>query len=235
MSQSEYLKCPCRQCGSPIEFPPHGVGLAIECPHCGQKTVLGRAPATGTHSRVAAPVHVPTDTTDAAEAESHEPARSRVPLVVGLVILLLAAAGGGWWWFNRNSAGDTPAPQAPSFAGKMAAIDASEPKPAPATPAAPASPPAPKSIDDLKAGAVTLEKARSGSLVYAVGTVRNESDHQRFGVKVELEFTDAQGRPAGKATDYTQVIEPRKEWRFRALVLDAKAASGRVAVIKEDN
>ena len=82
---------------------------------------------------------------------------------------------------------------------------------------------------------MSLEKARSGSLVHAVGTVKNESDHQRFGVKVEIEFTDAQGRPAGKATDYSQVIEPLKEWRFRPLVLDSNAASGKVVSIKEDN
>ncbi len=81
---------------------------------------------------------------------------------------------------------------------------------------------------------MTLEKAKSGSLYYAIGTVKNQSDHQRFGVKVEIEFTDAKGRPAGKSADYTQVIEPRKEWRFRALVLDAKAVSAKVVGIKED-
>ena len=36
-----------------------------------------------------------------------------------------------------------------------------------------------------------------------------------------------------KATDYTAVIEPRKEWRFRALVLDSKATAARVYSVPE--
>ena len=81
---------------------------------------------------------------------------------------------------------------------------------------------------------MTLEKARSGSLVYAVGTLRNESDLPRYGVRVEIGLTDANERPLRVATDYTQTMEPRAEWRFRALVLDAKAVAGKVTSIKEE-
>ena len=55
----------------------------------------------------------------------------------------------------------------------------------------------------------------------------------------EIELTDPRGYPAGKASDYTQVIEPRQEWRFRALVLEdpkgSRAVAGKVSSIKEDD
>jgi hypothetical protein len=97
-----------------------------------------------------------------------------------------------------------------------------------------ATPAAAKSIDDLKVGPITLEKAKGSSLVYAVGVLRNDSSHQRFGVNLELELTDARGNKAGSAKDYRAVLEPRQEWRFRALVLDSKAVSGKVAAIREE-
>jgi hypothetical protein len=93
---------------------------------------------------------------------------------------------------------------------------------------------APKSTDDFKIGAITLEKAKGSSLIYAQGTLRNNSEHQRFGVKLEFELTDARGAVVGAAKDYRAVIEPRQEWRFRALVLDAKAVAARVSSIRED-
>jgi len=92
-----------------------------------------------------------------------------------------------------------------------------------------------KSIDDLKvASIITLEKTKGSSLIYAVGLLKNDSIHQRYGVTIELELTDAGGNRAGTAKDYRAVLEPRQEWRFRALVLDSKAASAKVAVIREE-
>jgi hypothetical protein len=101
--------------------------------------------------------------------------------------------------------------------------------------------PAPKPVPPpdpwhgLKAGSVTLEKQGDGRMIYAVGTVRNTSDHQRFGVKVELDVLDLQGEKLGSATDYTQVMEPGKEWKFKALVTDKKAATAKLIDIKEQN
>jgi hypothetical protein len=57
-------------------------------------------------------------------------------------------------------------------------------------------------------------------LVYAVGTLTNDTTRQRFGVKVEIDVLDAHRNKLGSATDYTEVIEPGKEWKFRALVTD---------------
>ena len=88
--------------------------------------------------------------------------------------------------------------------------------------------------DELSASNITLEKTPGSSLVYATGTLKNPSNRQRFGVKVELELSDASGRKIGTATDYRQVLEPGAEWQFKALVVDSKAKTVKVASIKED-
>jgi hypothetical protein len=81
---------------------------------------------------------------------------------------------------------------------------------------------------------VTLDKPKGSRLVYAMGVVKNASDRQRFGVKVELDLFDKSDAKIGTASDYQQVMEPKSEWRFRALVVDSKAASVKLAGIKED-
>jgi hypothetical protein len=105
-------------------------------------------------------------------------------------------------------------------------------KPAAAVAVVPVPPPDP--WHGLRAGAVTLQKAENGDLVYAVGTLRNESDRQRFGVKVDLAVFDEQGSRVGTASDYTQSILPGKEWRFKALIIDKKAARAEVAKVTEE-
>src|SRR5260370_5951954 len=85
----------------------------------------------------------------------------------------------------------------------------------------------------FKVSPIKLEKTPGSALVYAVGTVANTTDRQRFGVKVELDLLDAVGQRVGSATDYQQVIEPRGQWSFRALVVEKKAASVKLASIKE--
>ena len=268
MSDQQFLKCNCQSCGSPIEFPPQGVGIKLDCPHCGQQTLLSESAAT-LEADLPLPQQSPDDAIDAPAPTSESltglqpspsgaapsPGRKSRLLAMALVLLVLAAVAGGVWYFMAGPGAkrpETPVAQKP----EPPEAKKSEPKviasAVPAntdtnTPAAEAADSGnsiesaqrpQKSIDDLKASAVTLEKAKAGSLIHAVGTIRNTSDQQRFGVRVELELTDARGNPAGKASDYTQVIEPRKEWRFRALVVDPKgsrAVTGKVSSIKEDN
>ena len=86
----------------------------------------------------------------------------------------------------------------------------------------------------LALGTITLEKAKNSSVVYALGQIKNESDEQRFGLKVELDLLDSSGSKIGTATDYISILEPRKGWNFRALVLERRAVSARLASIKED-
>jgi len=256
MSDQHFLRCNCHNCGSPIEFPAEGVGLKTECPHCGQETLLSES----TDAPVAADLPLPPQPYEAetgpsaAVSESHPQRAKKSRLTGALVLFAMAAlAVGGWYFFAGPGAGRQDPPVAASPEPKLAKKP--EPpvvRPDPSNPAAipQAAEPveasnavesvqtAQKSIEDLKASTVTLEKAKSGSLIHAIGTIKNTSDQQRFGVRVELELTDAAGKPAGKASDYTQVIEPRQEWRFRALVLDPKgsrAVAGRVSSVKEDH
>ena len=106
-------------------------------------------------------------------------------------------------------------------------------KPGPALVARPA-PKEPKSLSDLKSGEITLESTQGTKLVHAVGMVTNDSDYQRFGVKIELDLFDRNERKVGTATDYVQLLEPHREWRFRALVLDRRTARVQLASITED-
>jgi hypothetical protein len=113
------------------------------------------------------------------------------------------------------------------------------PTPAPvaaATPRQEAPPPAddPATKAGFKVGAINLEKTSGSSLIYALGTVMNPTNRQRFGVKVELDLFDAAGKKVATATDYQQVIEPEGKWQFKALVVDSKAATAKLASIKED-
>jgi hypothetical protein len=93
-----------------------------------------------------------------------------------------------------------------------------------------------KAADDLKlVGTVSVEKAKGSRLSYAMGTITNDSNHQRYGVRVELDLFDQAGNKlTAQANDYRQTLEPGKDWKFRALVLDAKAVTAKLAAIKEE-
>lgn len=51
LNEDSYIKCPCKSCGNSIEFPSHGVGEEIDCPHCGKKTTLFAPPKRKKTSR----------------------------------------------------------------------------------------------------------------------------------------------------------------------------------------
>jgi hypothetical protein len=105
-------------------------------------------------------------------------------------------------------------------------------RPAKTNIAKPAPPPvAGKAINDFSISPVAIDKTRS--LAYATGTLKNETDKQRFGVTVELELLDSGGKKIGTAKDYKDLIEPRAEWKFRALLVQKNVAAARVASVKE--
>lgn len=105
---------------------------------------------------------------------------------------------------------------------------------APAARPVAATPPDPFAQAGFHVSAITLEDTPGSSLVYAVGTVRNATNRRRFGVKVELELFDADGKSIGAAKDYQATIEPQAEWKFKALVVESKVASAKITSIKED-
>ena len=217
MSEPNYLKCHCQNCRNSIEFPAAGLGQTTTCPHCGQPTVLAA------------------DASDAFEIPSALAPQSRGKIVgVSLAVLMLAGAAIGLMMLRNRSESNAANEEAKSKAEPTTTSSPASPKPAAAEPTAPPTPSAPKSISDLKPGPIVLEKAKGSSLVYAVGILRNDSAHQRFGVNIELELTDARGNKAGTAKDYRAVLEPRQEWRFRALVLDSKAVTAKMSSIREE-
>jgi hypothetical protein len=208
MAQPEnFAKCACQHCGGHIEFPIHGLGRKISCPHCGEPTLL-------THT---APV----------EIGGGSAARKRIYRSVAIAAGLLAACGGAYLYVNYpnfQQGGATPSRPA---------------QPSAANPAGPASlpPPKPKPRPDpwhgLKASKVSLDNSGNDSLIYAIGTLTNESTRQRFGVKVELDVLDAHRNKLGSATDYTELIEPGKTWKFRAMVTDKNATAAKLTKVKE--
>jgi len=246
MSESNHLKCPCLKCGGAIEFPAPGVGLSATCPHCGAETKLfavakvetpGGSDAPGDSSPLADASLDSEAVDDVASAfdgddnvASHEPAGSKWKLL-GAVFSLLALAAAALFIFKDRLAGS----RSPELRGVGSATNLEMPRVAAGTPTnAPLAPKVPKSMDDFKVGPITLEKSKGSSLVYAIGVLRNDSAHQRFGVNLELDLIDARGNKAGTAKDYRAVLEPRQEWRFRALVLESKAVLARVASIREE-
>jgi hypothetical protein len=221
MSKTSHLKGPCQRCGGTIEFPADGAGLEVTCPHCDQLTVLAAAPA------VEAPDEVPDDS----PVDMPPPSPKRKPAIMAALVLVVAAMVAGAFLLRGRPDQFRASPPSPA----PPPTNVAAPREAPIRPTnVPTPTKGPKSIDDFKVGRIMLEKTRGSSLVYAIGVLRNDSEHQRFGVSLELELADAQGNPAGTAKDYRAVLEPRQEWRFRALVLEPKAVSARVAAIREE-
>ena len=79
-----------------------------------------------------------------------------------------------------------------------------------------------------------LEKTPGSSLVYVTGTIRNLNDRQRFGVKAEFSLLATNGAAAGQASDYAPTLEKNGAWKFKALVMETKAASATLNSIRED-
>jgi hypothetical protein len=88
-------------------------------------------------------------------------------------------------------------------------------------------------LNDFQIGKITLKKSVEGGLVYAQGTVTNDTDRQRFGVKIELDLFNAQDNKIGDASDYLAVLEPHKAWQFNALLTEPKTVKAKLANILE--
>jgi len=93
--------------------------------------------------------------------------------------------------------------------------------------------PEPDFWNGLKPGPVAFAKTPNSRLTYAVGTIRNDTDRQRFGVKVLLDVLDANGEKVGTTTDYTQFIDAHKDWTFKAQVAESKGTAAKILSISE--
>jgi hypothetical protein len=210
MSDPAYLKCTCPKCGGHIEFPAASAGATTACPHCGVPILLA---ATEPPPSPAAPVI----------RKSNRVWLYLVLVVVILLILPLAKLG---LTIYKSKMSNSAPPQPP-------------PTVAPAAPAAPVihtnpvKPVVYTQIHDFSIGPITLKKTPGSGLVYAVGTVINATDRQRFGVKIQLDMLDAQGETLGTTSDYISDLEPRKSWSFNALLTVPKVARVKLVDIEE--
>jgi len=185
-----------------------------ECQHCGgqfdfsaeQVGLTGNCPHCGQ----------PTELLLAVPPEVESPTRTKAVVFIAVAVVI---GVGGW----------IGAQLAIKRAKRMVGQEA--PPAAVATP--PPKPIGPFAAQNFQVSSVTLESASGSRLVYARGAITNTANQQRFGVKVELDLFDTNGQRVGGASDYTGVIEPDAEWKFRAMVVDAKAASAKIAAIKE--
>jgi hypothetical protein len=138
------------------------------------------------------------------------------------VVLILAAASIAFYNYRIRQPNSTLAPITNAVA--QATTNSGNSK---------ESSPPPEETDSLNASQVQLERTAGSGLVYATGTIQNNSNHQRFGVKIELDLLDEQDNKVGTASDYLAVLEPHKGWQFRALLTQTRAARVRVARIEE--
>jgi hypothetical protein len=218
MSNPEFVKGACRRCGGHIEFPAAAAGSTVPCPHCGQPTAL--AP-TG-------PLPV--------QAPDRAVTSRRAWLGVTVAVLVAAASVTAAFLWKQRARPNVAAPGVVSAAKPPASP---EPTNAPVTTNVPVVAPVvpPPRIEaqtnDFAILPFGLEQTPGSSLVYVTGTVRNLSDQQRFGVKVEFGLFDANDTPVGSATDYQSVLDPHAEWHFRALVMASKTVSARFRAIGE--
>ena len=205
MSETKYLKCPCASCGGHIEFPADAIGSTVPCPHCGWQTEL---------------------TLETPTVQSARSSGLSKWIIAGVLILFLGVMGiisvllVAPKLLKKVRAG-SPSARSVSRPARTNTLTV-------ASPAAPAN-----RTNDFSFSKVIVEKTPGNTLIYAKGTLKNETDKQRFGVTVEIELLDPSRAKIGTAKDYVDLIEPRAEWKVRASVLQKNAASARVANVKE--
>ena len=204
MSSNDFARGECGKCGGHLEFPANAAGRTVVCPHCGGKTVLPSPPCSG--GKV-----------------------GRFGLTALLVFAVLLAV----FFLMRRPAKVSPPPSLPSLSATNQGISTN---PSPIAPPASGESlqPGETGTNDFGISGGVLEKTAGSSLVYVVGTVRNLTDRQRFGVKVDYSLFDDSGKMIGHATDYQSVIDPKGAWVFHAMVMESKTVSASLGGITEE-
>jgi DNA-directed RNA polymerase subunit RPC12/RpoP len=191
------------------------------CAHCGGhieapsegEGVWIRCPHCGEKTQL---TETPTTTTQIASAK-----KSMVWIWIVVLAVVVVGAGAGLALFKRSRSNT---PQTPTNVEAAKAVPARVVQ----------QEPEPDLWKGLKPGPVTIEKSSKSRLVYAFVTIRNDTNKQKFGVKVTLDILDAQGEKLGTTGDYTQFIDAHKEWTAKAIVAFPKAATAKIASISEE-
>lgn len=229
MPVPKFSKCTCKNCGGHIEFPLSGLGQVVTCPHCGLSMELALDPALllelagggGKYcSKCSGTLNLDGSCPDCKEARHRRNfvllAVTISVMAVGLILIAMKMA--------KKMNAISP--------GAQSLQQTNRPTIKPAPKAVVVEPPA-DPWHGLKVGPIAIDKTGDSRLIYAVGLVNNESDHQRFGVKVELDLLNPQGQKIGTATDTTGSIEPGKSWKFKAMVFDPKAVTAKLVKVTE--
>lgn len=205
MSNNNFVKGECRQCAGHLEFPADAAGETIKCPHCGQPTKL---------------------VTPVSSNKVNSSIRMRLGIVMAALVFVASSAA-VYLWMQKSGQGAVSAthtiPAAPSATSTVFI----------ASSVLGAKAPVDEVTNDFAISPVKLEKTPGSSLVYVTGKIQNLTGRQRFGVKIEFGLFDTNNTAVGKATDYQSVLEPNGDWRFKAMVMESKAASARLNSIVE--
>ncbi|GDY21570.1 hypothetical protein LBMAG56_29170 [Verrucomicrobiota bacterium] len=310
MSEKTYLKTFCKKCGGKIEFPDYARGASINCPHCGQETILSVASAAPVAASVAAPATpAPAATaaasaatataTAAAAAATAKPAAARPAAAADAITAAAAAAAAAMDKAKAKAKGSPPPASRSSAASSSSSGSPSKISAALATPldeiyaemdkqkkkeSCPSCasrieigqsvcpscgaglvrhvriirrygglllvvliiafpfllprniklpiaalekqkskfvPPAKPDIEMINPA---WSKAKEGNVHFISGLIVNNSTKYRFlGVKVEFELLDKTGNSLGKTVDQLGILEPKKNWTFRAVAIDPDA------------
>lgn len=192
--------------------------LKCSCQQCGEHIEF---PEDGLGMTILCP-HCGNQTRLVAEKVPVSPQKKILLTISILAIVCVLATAGAVLYLSKKLTTESPG----SSTTPASTATTESPSPAPL-------PPGFTVMNDFQVSKVTLKKTEGTSLVYAMGTVKNDTNRQRFGVKVQLDLLDDQDQKIGSTSDYIQVMEPRKEWRFRALLTNPKAASARLVAVEE--
>lgn len=206
MSTNNFVKGACRQCAGHLEFPADAAGETAACPHCGQ----------------------PTELVALILPNKLNGSRRRwlgIGLAAAAILIALAAAFLGMHKVDHAAAPAISTIHPAQSNGSHVSL---------ASPIVQTNPPIETRTNDFALLPFKLEKTPGSSLVYVIGTLRNLSSRQRFGVKVEFGLFDINDVAVGTATDYQRMLEPNGDWHFKALVMQSKTASARLNSILED-
>ncbi len=230
MPVPKFSKCTCKNCGGHIEFPLSGLGQVTPCPHCGLSMELTLDPMVlaaiaggdGRYCAKCSGTLDPDGSCSDCKASRHRRNFALLAATISVMAVALIFISLNMMK-NMKAAKNGPAAQA------LLRTNGSGTKPQRTAVSGPPADP----WHGLKAGPIIIDKTGGSRLIYAVGTVSNESDHQRFGVKVELDLLNPQGQKIGTATDSTPYIDPGKSWKFKAMVFDPKAVTAQLISVTE--
>ncbi len=243
-TQSVTLKSACKHCGGRIGFPPAAAGTSINCPHCGKETLLlpsGLPPGAAARPAAAAPAAVPTakpavpvavaSTPPAAPAAETDAKSGGEDKAAARKNFVICGTCGTEISVKAKACPACGAPVKSSRRGLLVVMIVALVLVAGAVGAVLFLKKGGKLMgpkQDLEVVKFELQRMKDTSLVYVVGTIKNSSEQQHQSVRVDFNLFDKKGKQIGAASDYIMILEPKAQWDFKALVVEAEAATAKL-------